>query len=300
MRQTLLLVCFIGLALLTAALLSFPVYRILHLFTDIPFHKVISQLSSLCGLLFVFLYLAFNNILNVNTAGFNIAGSHVSGDLIRGIGLGILIILVLETALLLLGIHIPEPELVVSPGFIFIMVIKAALAGIMVALIEEILYRGALLGGLVETTGILNAVLFSSLVYSAVHFISFPRIHADVDISWQTGPVSLAGAFHRFMDPAILDSFLALFAFGVLLALVRLYKGNILQCIGIHAGVVMTIKIANDLTDYNRDTGLEFLVNTYNHQLGYLALGWLCIFIFAYYRFILSSRSAIKHAHTAR
>ncbi|HKK16237.1 MAG TPA: hypothetical protein VJ981_05990, partial [Gammaproteobacteria bacterium] len=73
-------------------------------------------------------------------------------------------------------------------------------------------------------------------------------------------------------------------------ALVRLNKGNILQCMGIHAGVVMTIKISNELTDYNHATGLGFMVNTYNHQLGYLAFAWLCVILFVYYRCNLSTK----------
>ncbi|HKK15770.1 MAG TPA: CPBP family intramembrane glutamic endopeptidase, partial [Gammaproteobacteria bacterium] len=204
MRQTLLLFCFIVLALVTAALLSYPVYLILDIFSDIPFHKIISRLSSLCGLLFIFLYLRFNNNLNARTIGFNLADPHPGSDIIRGFVSGVLIILVLETLLLLLDIHIPEPELEFSPEFIAGMIIKALVAGIMVALLEELLYRGALLGGLAAKTGTLNAIITSSLIYAAVHFIRFPRIHADVDISWQTGLISLSGAFHRFMDPAIL------------------------------------------------------------------------------------------------
>jgi hypothetical protein len=285
MRQILLLFVFIALALLCGALLSFPLYLLLQTFTDVPFHKITSQLSSLCGLVFIFLYLKFNNILNRTTAGFNLAQTFISRDIFTGAVQGMMIIFVLIIIFLFLGIHEPEPELDFNLKFIVVLLIKAMLTGIMVALIEETLYRGALLGGLSKTTNIPVAIVVSSAIYSAVHFIKYPRVSVDAEIGWATGLELLSGAFTRFQDSAIIDSFLAMFAFGVLLALVRLNKGNIIQCMGIHAGVVMAIKIIKDLTDYVPGNNFEFLVNRYDHLLGYLAFVWLSAIIVIYYRY---------------
>jgi membrane protein DedA with SNARE-associated domain len=54
---------------------------------------------------------------------------------------------------------------------------------------------------------------------------------------------------------------------------------------GLHAGMVMVIKLIRDFTDYVPGNNFEFLVNRYDHLLGYLALGWLILIIVAYYRF---------------
>ena len=291
MRQILLLFVFIILAFICGAVLSFPLYKLLQIFTDIPFHKITSQLSSLCGLAFIFLYLRFNNILNKTTAGFNLAQVSIKREIFTGMAIGMMIILVLVVVLLILGIHQPEQELHSSLNTIFLVLIKAILSGVMVALFEETLYRGALLGGLSRTTNVLAAIFISSAIYSAVHFIKFPRVPDGTDINWLTGFVILSDSFHRFTDPAIVDSFLALFAFGVLLALVRLNRGNIIQCMGIHAGVVIAIKIINQLTDYAPGNNYEFLVNRNDHLLGYLALFWLIIIIAVYYRYFYTARN---------
>ena len=285
MRQIILLVAFIVLALLCAAVLSFPVYKFLQIFTDIPFHKVTSQLSSLCGLVFIFLYLRFNGILNKTTAGFNLTNTPIMHDILTGMTAGIMIMLVLVVVLLTIGTHHLEPDLHFNLKFIFLVLVKAILSGVFVALIEETLYRGALLGGLSQTTNILTAVVLSSIIYAAVHFIKFPQVPANVDINWITGLLILSDSFYRFGDIEILDSFFALFTFGVLLALVRLNKGNIIQCMGLHAGVVFAIKIINELTDYVPNNNFEFLVSRHDHLLGLLATAWLFAIIVVYYRY---------------
>ncbi|OGT77100.1 MAG: hypothetical protein A2W76_03235 [Gammaproteobacteria bacterium RIFCSPLOWO2_12_47_11] len=291
MRQFFLLFIVIIMAFVCGALFSCPLYILLQVFGDIPFHKITSQLSSLFGLVFIFLYLRFNHILDRTTAGFNLAHVSVKREVFTGMVAGIAIMLVLAVALLLLGMIVPEPELDISLKFIITVLIKAILSGIMVALIEETLYRGALLGGLSKTTNVLAAIFISSAIYSAVHFIKFPRVPDGTDINWLTGFVILSDSFHRFTDPAIVDSFLALFAFGVLLALVRLNRGNIIQCMGIHAGVVIAIKIIRESTDYAPGNNFEFLVNRHDHLLGYLALFWLIIIIAVYYRYFYTARN---------
>lgn len=284
MRQLFLLSIVIIMAFVCAALLSFPAYMFLQTFTDIPFHKITSQLSSLFGLAFIFVYLYINKILDRETAGFNFTQASLRQDVLIGIIMGTSIMLVLALVMLLLGMLVPEPELDISLHFIASVLISAILSGIMVALIEETLYRGALLGGLCKTTNIITGVIISSVIYSAVHFIKFPKVPDGTDINWMTGFIILSDSFHRLAEPAIIDSFLALFAFGVLLALVRLNRKNIIQCMGIHAGVVIAIKIIRDFTDYAHGNSFEFLSNRYDHLLGYLTLSWLIVIIVAYYR----------------
>jgi len=290
MRQLLLLFVFIIMAFICGAVLSFPLYKLLQLFTDIPFHKITSQLISLCGLAFIFLYLRFNKILNKTTAGFNPAQVSISREVFTGMLMGMVIMLILAVIYLLMGILQPEPELHFNLGFIFLLLIKAILSGVMVALIEETLYRGALLGGLSKTTNVLTAVIVSSGIYSAVHFIKLPHTQANADINWATGFVILSDSFNRFGDTAILDSFLTLFAFGVLFALVRLNKGNIFQCMGLHAGVVIAIKVINELTDYAPGNNFEYLVSRDDKLLGFLALFWLVTIIVIYLRYNFKDR----------
>jgi len=280
------IVSFLLILLLTfiiGALFAVPVYQFLHPVIELPFHKILSHVTTFCGLLFVFLYLQLNNILNREIAGYAINPSFIKRDLLTGIAAGVGIMIILEALLLGLGIHQFEIYIDTSLDTIIIVLLKAILTGVLVGLIEETLFRGALLGGLYKKIGAVSAVITTSVIYSAVHFIKYPALPADTEIHWTTGLELLRGAFFRFSDPATIDAFLSLFAFGVLLSLVRLKKGNIVQCIGLHAGVVLTIKLINYITDYAPDSRFAFLVSNDNHLLGYLALSWLAVIIFIYY-----------------
>ena len=271
------------LAFISGALLAWPVYEVLHLFLDVRFHKIVSNTITLCAFVFVYLLLSYHNALDRETTGFETRTTGIHPALLRGFAAGILIMTVLEVLLYGLGIHKMEPELQPGAGFFLLLTGKAVISGIMVGLVEESLYRGALLGILLRKTGILTAILVSSTVYSAVHFIGFPAVGENTDVHILTGLALLPDAFVRFSDPGILDAFLALTLFGALLALVRIRNGNIIQCIGLHAGVVIAIRFIKDLTDYAHGNRYAYLVSTYDHLLGYLALFWLVMLTAGYF-----------------
>lgn len=286
MRPILSLFTVIILSFICGALFAVPVYYFLHAITiDISFHKIVSHVTNICGLLFIFLYLKFYGLLNRETTGYQYLRTGYLREIAFGMGLGILLILAMEIILYWLGVNRLESDLDLTFKFLGYILLKGILSGLFVGLLEETMYRGALLGGLNKLIGALPAILISSIIYSAVHFIKFPALAADSQVTWMTGFMLLSHAFFWFSNSTIFDSFLALFAFGALLALVRLNKGNIYQCIGIHAGVVLTINFINKLTDYMPGNNFDYLVNKSDHLLGYLAFAWLMLVcIFYYYR----------------
>lgn len=285
MRHLFAIIILFILVLICGALLSFPVYRLLQPVTDVKFHKLISHVSSICGLFLLCAWLKYNNLLDRVTLGYiKSSVSTVISKILTGFFAGIIIIAILIAALLLLGVHQIEADLEFNPaagGKIFL---TALIAGAVVGLFEETLYRGALLGGLLARMKSPGAILISSIVYSGVHFLKFREVPADIPITWITGVQMLPGAFYRFSDPAITDAFLSLLAFGVLLAMARLKSGAIYLCMGLHAGVVTAIKMVNKTTDYVPSSNLAFMVSQHDHLLGYLALFWLTLCILIYYR----------------
>jgi len=81
----------------------------------------------------------------------------------------------------------------------------------------------------------------------------------------------------------IYDSFVALLVAGLLLAMVRERSGNILWCIGIHAGWVMVIKITKYLTDTNTAQGHPLWIGHYDNVTGLLAFLWLTLLAAGYW-----------------
>jgi hypothetical protein len=110
------------------------------------------------------------------------------------------------------------------------------------------------------------------------------EVPAD-QLAWYSGFLVLAHLFDQYADPTLLlDSFLALFAVGMLLALVRAKTGNIAWCIGLHAGWVMTIKVSKDITEADYGAEYAFLIGTYDGLIGYLALALIATLTAIFYR----------------
>lgn len=80
-----------------------------------------------------------------------------------------------------------------------------------------------------------------------------------------------------------LDSLTAVFAAGVLLALVRERTGHIGWCIGLHAGWIFVIQVTRRVTDVNSASDLAFWVGGYDDFIGWLAVAWIGALTVAYW-----------------
>ena len=288
MRQLFAIATLLILIFLCGALLSFPVYKLLQPLTDVRFHKLIPHVTSIVGLLVLALVLRHYQRLDRATLGYAQAGVAITQQMLAGFLGGIMIMLGLATVMVLLGIQQIESDLTFNLTAGAMIFVRALVTGLLVGLFEETLYRGALLGGLLAMMKPVAALLVSSGIYSAAHFLKFSEVSPDAPINWLTGLQILPDAFYRFSDPATLDAFLSLLAFGALLSLLRLKNRVIYPCIGLHAGVVTAVRIMNKTMDYVPGNNLAFMVNKYDHLLGYLTMLWLTACILIYYRYAFS------------
>lgn len=280
----------VSLVITLSPLLAYPVHLILENFVDYPFHKLVSHVTLLCGLIFSGFYLKYHQMYSRQSFGFSSSKKKFLGNLLQGILAGILVLALLNLFLLLFGVHQIKPNLDYFWSNLFLIIIKAILAGLVIGFIEESIFRGALFSGLYKKTGAVVTVTLTSLVYAAVHFLKYRALPEGTEITWVTGMEILPEAFFRFSDPNIIDHFLTLLVLGVLLSMVRIRNGNIAMCIGIHAGIVMTMKVTGRFSDYMPGSQFDFLVNRYDHMLGYLSLVWLLVLATVYWRKFLFTR----------
>jgi uncharacterized protein len=116
-----------------------------------------------------------------------------------------------------------------------------------VAVIEELLFRGAIFGGLRRSMRWGWALLASSAVYGIVHFMTRPVSPQTVD--WLSGlrvlPTVLAGMTEVH---TLLPAFLSLTLAGVILGLAYQWTGSLWASIGIHAGWIFWLKFYGLLT----------------------------------------------------
>jgi membrane protease YdiL (CAAX protease family) len=127
----------------------------------------------------------------------------------------------------------------------------AAVAGVVVGVVEELFFRGGILGGLRRATGQWTALWVSSAVYSVVHFLQpkGARIAADA-VQWWSG-VEQLGLVLRYwwMQPGLVVGFGTLLLAGMVLAASVVRTQAVYFAIGMHAGWVMALKTCAAVTE---------------------------------------------------
>lgn len=116
-----------------------------------------------------------------------------------------------------------------------------------VSVIEETLFRGAIFGGMRRALRWRLALVGSSVLYSAAHFLGKAEFHGP--ITWHTGLESLLQMTRTFADgEALLPGFLSLTLAGVLLGLAYQRTGNLYFSLGLHGGWTFCQKLYSALT----------------------------------------------------
>jgi hypothetical protein len=193
---------------------------------------------------------------------------------------GIGLMLPLVALLLALDVRQIKPGL---DGDLPAMFAGAILSGFAVAFIEETFFRGVLFTAVARSSGSLAAIIAPSVLYAALHFLGGKLRVPPQDVSWIHGFQVLSRLFERYAQPlAFVDSFLALVALGILLAIVRLRTGAIAACIGMHAAGVCGIFILRDTTAVNSHAQLAAIVGAYDGVIGWAAFAWFVAIVVAY------------------
>lgn len=284
MRAIVVFCLFIILAFLVGAVLAYPLKLLLDPALELAYRKYLTYATLISGLIVSGFYLQFYNLLSFSAFGYNGKISKFLKNMLTGFVYGIAIMLIIEFILLLLGIHEIDSTRSYSFESILLVLAKAILVGLLIAILEESIFRGGLFTGLYKQTGTIIATLFSSLIYAAVHFVRYKDLPDETDVDLFTGLAMLPYAFRRYYEWYIVDYFLTLFVFGVLLSLMRLKHNSIAACIGVHAGVVMLIKTSKYFTNTTPESNYDYLVSQYNSTFGWLS--FIVISLFALFYFV--------------
>lgn len=271
---------YFAIALLSGAAISYPLHVFLANWFELDFERVVGRSVLIMAIiLFMALYrnLGFNSWREI---GYDSNKKQFFSDVAKGVGFGILIMSPVIVGLLITENRIFDMGWQVSILNVLDLVITALIAGLIIAFIEETLFRGAMLSAIRKNSSALFAIVVTSLFYALVHFIQ-PDIELDTNtLNWASGFMLLKEAMPGLTDiNHIFDSFIALFLAGILLSMVRLRTNRIALCIGIHAGWVIAIKVFKRVTDTNTQSDYAFLTGSYDKVIGYLAAASIVIFI---------------------
>jgi len=140
-----------------------------------------------------------------------------------------------------------EPGLVpfaAAPGRMVKLLAGAAVA----ASIEEIFFRGLMLGSLAARWRWTAAALTTSALYSAVHLLSPDRKFAPQGLDPGAGFHYLGHLSTGQLEPAVLPPLAGLYLTGLVLALVVRRTGTLWVAIGLHAGWAFAFQVLRQAT----------------------------------------------------
>ena len=285
MPTLLIFVIYLGVALLLTALLYYPLFQAVDAIWDVRPERVFYRLSMIIAALGFWPLLTLLGINNRTALGFSLDRGRLLKTFSRGLGIGVMIMSVHAILLVLLGARVLEPGYIQFSHLSKILV-TGLFSGILVAVIEETFFRGAMQHHMRRSSSLLTTAIMTNLLFASVHFIRPPVSAEGAIIGWYSGWEMLAGMFHRYEDFAgFADSFIALFAAGLFLSLVRERTGHLTLCIGIHAGWVWIIKLASEVTKADTNSPTAFLIGSYDNITGWAATGVLGLVTMWYWRY---------------
>ncbi len=290
MRTLLFFLIYLGAVLVLAAQLFFPVYQALDAYWELRPDRVFYRLAMVIAVLGFWPLLKALGMNNRYALGYSLDRRRFVRALVGGMGLGLLIMAVHLTLLVSAGARTLLPG-GIPPGELFDALFSGLIAGLLVAAIEETWFRGAVQYHLRYSNPLLTTMAITSLFYAAVHFLHPQPVTNAAAIDWNSGWRMLEGLFSEYKNPAgLADSFVALFAAGLLLSLVRERTGHIVLCIGIHAGWVLGIKLIRAVTTLAVDTPGAALVGSYDGVIGWAAAALLAVITLGYGLYGLRNR----------
>lgn len=244
----------------------------------LPLAKVISKLTLILLLISIF---PIRKALKLSWQDFGFAPYAVFFKQIgRGLLLAVITLLPVLIVLYGLDVHVWDQTRTWSLSKIAEKTGLALFFALLIAINEELLFRGLLLSALRRNFSLVVAIAISSFYYAALHFL---KSHGQIPFEQQTiasGFELMAEAFANWLNPDILSALIALFVVGVFLAVLRHHTPYSLGLsVGCHAGWVWQIKLSKDFFNLNPQADYLYLVSGYDGVVGPLVSVWLAMAI---------------------
>jgi membrane protease YdiL (CAAX protease family) len=284
MRVTAIFFLYLFAGLVLAAVLTYPLMQTGWIDHD-P-QRVMGRVAQVFLLLGLWPFLKAMGLDNRPALGYGVA----RGLFLRSLGLGwlvgVAILLVLALTLVALEVRVPDdlgadwlPDLLEKT-------LEVLVGGLVIGLLEETFFRGALYAGVRRRGGVASAVFWTAFLYSLLHFMKPHELPDGVPFDWAGTWQMFLHVFTGVFQWKHLDSMVALFLAGVFLGMVRERTGHIGWCMGLHAGWVFVIQIARHLTDGNEASPYAYLAGGYDGTIGWLAAAWIGLLALGYWGLI--------------
>jgi membrane protease YdiL (CAAX protease family) len=130
---------------------------------------------------------------------------------------------------------------------------RVAMTAVAVAMLEEFLFRGVLLGLLRQVMVPAAAVVVAAIPFALLHFFNLPR-GGDEAIAWWSGLTSLARVITSLPPwPFLLWGLATLFVAGLLLGWLTVRTGSLHAAIGLHGVWILGQQLFNKVSVFQPD-----------------------------------------------
>lgn len=181
MRALAAFIALMAVAVVGGALLAYPVYSLAHeLGADWPFHRVANRLAMLVLLISLIWLLRRLRLANRADLGYALPRARFLSLATRSVLIGAASMVPVIAMLLLLEVRAFRAD--VAASAIALVVVKGLISGVLVALIEETFFRGAMYSAIARESGARAAIAVTAVIYASLHFLNRVRIpHESVD-----------------------------------------------------------------------------------------------------------------------
>jgi membrane protease YdiL (CAAX protease family) len=205
----------------------------------------------------------------------------LAGFLIAGIAVAIMAFIYVQ-----LGIY--RMRSVTAWGKIPVVLLSA----VTVAVLEEALFRGAILGLVRRSLGRYTALFWVTALFAIVHFLKPDDSVELTQVNWLSGFALIPHAFHQFVEPmTLLAGFSTIFVLGWMCGDATQRTRALWLSIGIHAGIVFVKMSFSVMAKFavktkHRESYLPWVDDRFENglvPLGVLLLTWLAVVLWLAY-----------------
>lgn len=208
-----------------------------------PFHRYFSRSIQVSALLLLWPTCRWLQVSRLSTL-FLIKNKYARADLLYAFVVALLPLWLLEVFFIWKG------WCLFSMSFTLVVFLKIILTAAFVAVLEEVFFRGLLLGVSRPAFGDRGAMLFTSIFFAVLHFLNMP--HQEVmDVHWSSGLVLCTQVGQGLpRAPLFLGAFVSLVVLGMILAWVTIRTNSLWLAIGLHAAWIFGQQSFNHVARY--------------------------------------------------
>lgn len=250
-------------------------YSIVHgLELQYPLRKMISKATEVLLVLSIFPFMRW---LKFGKSDIGIAPLKIlSKQFCRGFALGLLTLLPVIVLLYGLGVNVIDTDQTWTAGALVKKLLLSLGAALLIALLEEPLFRGLLLSQLKTKMPLALAVLVSAMYYAGLHFLKTDTNIALSEMSILSGFPLMLEAFGNLLNPQIQSALWSLVTVGIFLGVLRSrFDTSLGWCIGCHTSWVWQIKISKTLFNTDPASPYRDWVSSYDGVIGPMVTLWL-------------------------